>query len=276
PATATDPVLNVPPDTARTRLRHTANVLRSEFCKFRSVPSTFWTLIAAMASNLVIAALAAAFIPSHLSVQDKASTDAVRLSLAGIHLSQIAFGVLGALVITSEYSTGMIRATFAAVPQRRLVLTAKAAVFAAASLALGIASCVAGYALFEALLPSGSGLRSSLGDPGVLRAIVGGGLYLGVLGLLGLGIGAILRNSAGTIATLFGLLFVPTILISILPQSWQTTIGPYLPMNAGEQIYIAVHHEPHSLGPWTGFGVFCLYAAAALTAGFLTINRRDA
>ncbi len=269
------------PGSAQTRIepthaRHVSDVLRSEYCKFRSVPSTFWTLSAAVASNLVIAALAAIFIPSHMSAQDKASTDAVRLSLAGIHLSQIAFGVLGALVITSEYGTGMIRATFAAVPQRRLVLAAKTSVFAVAGLGLGIASCLAAYGLFEAFLPSGSGLRSSLGDPGVLRAVLGGGLYLAVLGLLGLGLGSILRSSAGTIATLFGLLFVPSILISILPQSWQSTVGPYLPMNAGEQIYIAVHHDPNSLGPWTGFGVFCLYAAVALTIAFLTINRRDA
>ena len=90
-------------------------------------------------------------------------------------------------------------------------------------------------------------MRSSLGDPGLLRAVIGGGLYLTVLGLLGLGLGAILRSSAATIATLFGLLFVPSILISILPDSWQTLVKPYLPMNSGEQIYIAVHHEPNTL-----------------------------
>ncbi len=91
---------------APTRAGHVAEVLRSEFCKLRSVPSTFWTLSAAVASNVMIAALAAIFIPSHLSAQDTASTDGVRLSLAGVHLSQVAFGVLGALVITSEYGTG--------------------------------------------------------------------------------------------------------------------------------------------------------------------------
>ncbi len=169
----------------------------------------------------------------------------------------------------------MIGATLAAVPQRRLVLAAKTTVFAVTAFVLGIASSFAAYYAFQAFLPNDS-LRSSIGDPGVLRAVIGGGLYLVALGLLGLGLGAIIRSSAGTIATLFGLLFVPSILISILPQSWQTTVGPYLPMNAGEQIYIAVHHEANSLGAWTGFGVFCLYAALALTVGFVLVNHRDA
>ncbi|MGI8867279.1 MAG: hypothetical protein ACR2F6_00115 [Mycobacteriales bacterium] len=264
-----------PTPLAPTRAHHVAEVLRSEFCKLRSVPSTLWTLSAALASNVVIAALAAIFIPTHLSAQDKATTDAVRLSLAGVHLSQIAFGVLGALVITSEYGTGMIRATLAAVPQRRLVLAAKTTVYAATALVVGIASSFAAYYAFRAFLPNDT-LPSSIGDPGVLRAVIGGGLYLVALGLLGLGLGAIIRSSAGTIAILFGLLFVPSILISILPQSWQGTVGPYLPMNAGEQVYIAVHHDTNSLGAWTGFGVFCLYAAAALAVGFVLINHRDA
>lgn len=252
-----------------------ADVLQSEFCKLRSVPSTFWTLVAAVASNVVLAALAAIFIPPHLSATDRENTDAVRLSLAGLHLSQIAIGVLGALVITSEYGTGMIRATLAAVPQRRRVIAAKALVFLATALIVGIASTVGAYFTFAAFL-SGDSLSSSIGDPGVLRAVIGGGLYLAALGLLGLGLGLIIRASAGTIATLFGMLFVPSILISILPNSWQSTIGPYLPMQAGEQIYIASHREANSLGPWTGFGVFCIYAAIALTAGLLLITRRDA
>ncbi|PZS32988.1 MAG: ABC transporter permease [Pseudonocardiales bacterium] len=257
------------------RSRHVAEVLRSELCKLRSVPSTFWTIGAALVSNVVLAALVAAFVAPSLSAHDKATADGVRLALAGVHLSQIAFGVLGALLITSEYGTGMIRATFAAVPQRRLVLAAKTTVFAGTALILAVASSFAAYYSFQAFLP-GTSLTPSITDPGVLRAVIGGGLYLTVLGLLGLGLGAIIRSSAGAIATLFGLLFVPTILISILPQPWQNIVGPYLPMNAGEQIYIAAHHEPHTLGSWTGFGVFCLYAALALAGGFALVNRRDA
>jgi ABC-2 type transport system permease protein len=254
---------------------HLADVLRSEFSKLRSVRSTFWTLTAAVVFNVVIAALAAIFIPGHLSAQDKATTDGVRLSLAGLHLSQIAFGVLGALVITSEYGTGLIRATLAAVPQRRLVLASKAIVFAATALIVGIIASFAAYYTFDAFLSDDS-LRSSITDPGVLRAVIGGGLYVMVLGLLGLGLGTIIRSSAGTIAALFSLLFVPSILVNLLPHAWQTTVGPYVPMQAGSQIFIAIHHDPNSLGAWTGFSVLCLYAALALAVGFVMINHRDA
>ena len=249
-------------------------VLRSEFLKLRSVRSTFWTLTAAVVFNLALAALAAIFLPSRLSVQEKGTVDAIRLSLAGLHLSQIAFGVLGVLVMTSEYTTGLIRATLSAVPQRRLVLAAKATVFATTALIVGTAASFAAYYLFQACL-SDEGLKSSINDPGVLRAVIGGGLYLAVLGLLGLGLGAIIRSSAGAIATLFGLLFVPPILLTLLPHTWQTTIGPYLPMDAGSQIFIA-HQEPGGLGAWPGFTVFCGYAALALVTGLVLINHRDA
>jgi ABC-2 type transport system permease protein len=182
--------------------------------------------------------------------------------------------VLGVLVITSEYGTGMIRASLSAVPRRRLLLAAKTIVFLGTALLVGVASSFAAYLTFQASL-SGDSLRSSIADPGVLRAVTGGGLYLAVLGLLGLGLGAILRSSAGAIAALFGVLFVPPLIMTLLPRSWQDTVGPYLPMQAGTAIY-TVRHEPGFLGTWSGFGVFCLYAAIALTAGFVLINHRDA
>jgi hypothetical protein len=224
--------------------------------------------------NVGLPALVAIVLPGHLSAHDKASLDAVRVSLGGIHLSQIAFGVLGVLVITSEYGTGMIRASLSAVPQRRLMLAAKAVVFAVTALIVGIFASFAAYFAFQAFL-SGNSLRSSIGDLGVLRAVTGGGLYLAVLGLFGLGLGAMIRVSAGAIATLFGVLFVPQILTQLLPQSWQATIAPYVPMEAGSQIF-SLHHEAGNLGAWSGFGVFCLYAAVALGVGFVLINRRDA
>ena len=252
------------------------DVLRSEFLKLRSVRSTFWTLAAAVASNIGLGALTAAILAGRLSAAEKATADGVRLALAGIHLSQVAFGVLGVLVITSEYGTGMIRATLSAVPQRRTVLAAKAIVFAGTALVVGTLSSFGAYFAFQAALPAGDSLKSALSDPGVLRAVSGGGLYLAMLGLLGLGLGAVIRVSAGAIATLFGLLFVPSILLAMLPHTWQTTIGPYVPMQAGEQIYVAVSHEAAALAPWTGFAVFTLYAALALGAGFFLIIRRDA
>jgi ABC-2 type transport system permease protein len=270
------------PDNSTTMTQHAArghvpgwlDVVRSELCKLRSVRSTWWTLGGGAAANIVVAALIALFLPSHLSVAEKATLDSVRVSLAGLHLSQITFGVLGALVITSEYSTGMIRASLAAVPRRRQLLAAKALVFTAAALVAGVLSSLAAFFVFQLCL-SDEALQTSITDPGVLRAVIGGGLYLTALGLLGLGLGAVLRSSAGAIATLFGMLFVPPILISLLPATWQDNVGAYLPMIAGDTIY-SLHREANALGPWTGFAVFCLYAATALAAAFLLINRRDA
>jgi len=269
PATATIPLISGRP------LPRYADVLRSEFCKLRSVRSTFWALAAAVMFNVVVAALLAILLPGHLSAHEKATLDSVRASLGGLHLSQIAIGLLGTLAITSEYSTGMIRASLAAVPQRRVMLTAKMAVFTASVLVTGIIASFAAYLVFQALLPAGDVMRTSLAGPGVLRAVTGAGLYLAVLGLLGFGLGAVIRSSAGAVAALFGLLFIPSLLAALLPASWQDTIGPYLPMNAGDTIY-TVQHQVHTLQPWPGFGVFCLYAAAALAAGFVLISHRDA
>lgn len=250
------------------------DLLRSELFKLRSVRSTIWTLLAAVVANIALAALAAVFLPSRLSSQDLAGVDSVRLALAGLHLSQIAIGVLGVLAVTSEYSTGMIRATLAAVPRRRMLLAAKALVFAVTALTVGVLACFAAYFAFQTPLSTGP-LTSSITDPGVARAVAGGGVYLAVLGLLGLGLGAVLRSSAGAIATLFGLLFVPVILLDLLPHGWRTTLGPYLPMNAGDAIY-SLHRETGGLTPAAGLGVLGLYAALALATGFVLIKHRDA
>jgi len=273
----TQPAGTTPETTDIVYGRHRAfhNVIRSEFAKFFTIRSTYWMLLAAIVFNVGLAAALAIFIPGALSTQDMAAVDPTRLSLGGLHLSQIVFGVLGVLIITSEYGTGAIRTTLAAIPQRRRVLAAKAIVFATTTLILGISSSFAAFLAFQAFLPS-DGLRTTLADPGVLRAVFGGGLYVTVLGLLGLGLGATIRSSAGAIAALLGLLFVPPLLTGLLPPTWQTTIRPYVPMEAGSQIFIAVNNDPNGLDPWVGFGVLTLYAATALTIGFVLIRHRDA
>src|SRR5215472_10398952 len=174
-------------------LAESSGVLRSELRKLRSVRSTFWALAAAVAFNVVVAAALAIFLPGRLSPHEKATIDSVRVSLGGLHLSQLAIGLLGVLAITSEYGTGMIRATLAAVPQRRLMLAAKAIVLAAATLTAGIAASFAAYAVFQAFLPAGDAMRTTLATPGALRAVIGAGLYLAVLALLGFGLGAVFR-----------------------------------------------------------------------------------
>ena len=255
---------------------HAAEVLAAEWHKLRSVRSTWWTLAAVTGFNVVTAAVLGIVLPGAMSARDQSAAHPVELTLAGLHLSQVAVGVLGVLVITSEYTSGMIRATLAAVPARRLMLAAKTAVLAAVAVTAGLATCYAAYFAFQVFLPASSPLRVSLSSPGTARAVTGAGLYLAVLALAGLGLGAILRSSAGAITALFGMLFVPTLIMAVLPASWQTGIGPYLPMSAAEAIYsTGTGHQAH-LAPWAGFGVFCGYTAAALIAGFILIGRRDA
>jgi hypothetical protein len=253
-----------------------ANLLRAELVKLGTIRTAYWALVVAFASNIGFAALAAAVLAPRLKSSELAHVDVVQLAMAGLHLSQIAYGVLGALIITGEYGSGMIRTTFAAVPRRRTVLAAKGLVFAGVALITATVSTAVAYAAFLATLPANTLSGTGLSDPGVARAVLGGGLYLTVYGLLGFGLGALLRSSTATIATLLGVLFVPPLLLNLLPGSWKVTIGPYIPMQSGSQIFVAARREAASLAPWTGFGVFCLYAAVALLAGIAMINRRDA
>lgn len=251
-----------------------AGVVRSELSKLLSVRSTYWTLGAALVFNVGLAALLAIFLPDQLSAADRADLEPARISLGGIHLAQVAFGILGVLVITSEYATGLIRTSVSAVPDRRLLLAAKGASFAMVALAAGAVACFAAYFAFQVAL-SDTSLRSSLTDPGVLSALVGGGLFLVLLGLLGLGVGAVVRSSAAAVAVLMGVLFVPPILLELLPGTWNDAVGAYVPMRAGSQVF-ALHEEAGALSPWAGMGVFALYTATALGLALFLIDRRDA
>jgi ABC-type transport system involved in multi-copper enzyme maturation permease subunit len=206
--------------------------------------------------------------------QRKAEFSAITLPLRGLFLAQLAVGVLGVLVISGEYSTGMIRATLSAVPRRLPVLWAKAAVFAAVTLVLMLISSFAAFFGGQLFLSS-QNLQTTLSAPGALRIVVGVALYLTVVGLLGVALGALIRNTAGAIAAVFGLLLVLPVLGEVLPPSWGKHVTPYLPSNAGQAL-LSVHPDPGGLAPWTGFGLFCLYALAALTAAAILLRRRDA
>jgi ABC-2 type transport system permease protein len=260
------------------------DVLRSEWTKLRSVRSTYWT--AAVAALCIVALgvfmcvrysqLIPADGPGKLYGFDPTLT-----SLDGLFLAQIAVGTLGVLVITSEYATGMIRTTFSAVPQRRLVLAAKALVFGGATLVaaevLSFLTFGVGQAILGGTDPGRSGITpsASLGDPGVLRAVAGAGLYLAAVGLLGFGLGAMIRHTAGALSAFFGLLFGASVLTDLLPTGWRNAVLPYMPANAGSDIFTVVPSHD-ALAPWTGLGVFCLYAAVALAIGCVVIKRRDA
>ena len=267
-----------PPSTAaRTVGRLLPAVMRSEWTKLRSVRSTVWALLATIGitvgfGSLFCLAYTARY--DRLGPGERRSVDPTLLSLRGLFLSSLAIGVLGVLVMSSEYATGMIRATFTAVPQRRAVLAAKAVVFCAVALIVGAASAFAAFGAGQAILHR-KHLGTSLSDPTVLRAVVGGGIYLTIVGLLGLTLGAILRRTAGAIATLVGLVFVADLLVEALPSPWDTDIGKLLPGNAGLALF-SVHPNPDRLASGRALVVLLLWLAVAFVAATLCLTRRDA
>jgi ABC-2 type transport system permease protein len=250
-------------------------VVRSEWTKLRSVRSTRWALFTAVLATIGIAALACAIASHHyaqMSPRDRADFHPLEVNLAGVQLAQLAIGVLGVLVITAEYSTGMIRSSFTAVPKRLPVLWAKAIVYGLTLLALMIPAVLVAFVVGEALF-SRHHINIPFSHPGVARAVIGAALYLTVVGLFGLGLGAILRNTAGGIASFAAIMFVLPPLMNVLPSTWNTAASPYLPLAAGESILSI--NQGNNLSPWAGFALFCGYAAAALAVAAVLLVRRD-
>jgi len=257
--------------------------LRSELTKIRSVRSTYWSLIALVVITIGISALFAyghaqnfSQMPPFAQTHQKAQfiQQATETSLFGLILGQLVIAVLGALTITSEYSTGMIRTSLSVMPRRGVWFAAKAVVFGAIALVVGLVTSFASYFVGQAIL-STQHINSSIGQPGVLRAVIGGGLFLGVCGLLSFGLGAVLRHTAGAITASIGLLFVLYILSGFLPNNWAVHIDKWIPFNAGGAIW-ENQSGTAMFSPWTGFAVFCAYAAIALGAGLILFRKRDA
>ena len=252
-----------------------ARVALSEWTKLRSVRSTRYSLAAAVAFTIGLAALACAVVAHHypsMSLQDRADFHPLEVNLVGVQLAQLAIGILGILVITGEYSTGMIRASMTAVPRRLPVLWAKALVYGLVTAALMIPAVLVAFFIGQSIL-SRHHINTVFTDPGVARALFGAALYLTVVGLFGLGLGAIVRNTAGGIATFVAIMFVLPPLMNVLPTSWDDAASPYLPLAAGEAI-MSVTPGNH-LAPWAGLALFCGYAAAALAVGAVLLVRRD-
>ena len=252
-----------------------ARVLRSEWTKLRTQPSAGWALLSAAVLIIgfgILYSLLREARPPH-GAAAAGAFDPAAVSLAGVQLAQIAAGVLGVLLITSEYASGLIRASFAAVPRRLPVLWGKATLLA--TVAVSLPAAVAAFLAGQSILGR-QHLAVSLSHPGVARAVLGSALYLAVAALLGLGLGALLRSTAGAISVLFGLLFAVQIAAAFLPGKWSGEVGRFLPATAGQAV-TTVHPDPAvSLAPWTGFGLFCLYAAAVLGVAAMRMRRGDA
>jgi hypothetical protein len=251
-------------------------VARMEWLKLRSVRSTWWTLLVLAAALIGLAILV--MVHQHwatMSAADRASFDPTNDSYAGLAIGQLAIGVLGVLAVSSEFSSGMIRATFAAVPRRPQVLAAKAAIVAAVTLVAGEVLAFAAFAIGQAVLKSPAP-HATLAQPGVLRAVLMAGAYPTLIGLIGLGLGALIRHTAGAISAVVGVLFVLPLILVPLGTSIQHSAGRFMPMLIAENSMTAVKPVPHSLSPGLGFAMLCLYAAAALAAGGWALVRRDA
>jgi ABC-2 type transport system permease protein len=273
-ASATGAGLDLPRSAGRVTF---AGALRSEFTKIRSVRSTYWTLFAMFVVVVGFGALASWGRAAH-GGQPGPFFDPTRQSLAGLYIGQLIIGVLGVLVISSEYSTGMIRATLTTNPHRGLVIAAKSVVFTLVALVASLITAFTSFFLGQALMSSHH-ISTTIGSPDVLRAVIGGALFLTACGVLAFGLGLLLRHSAGGIGTMVGLLFVVTILVNFLPQSWQNDVDKWIPALAGGQIWMTKAQPPGStpmFGPWPSFAVLCGWAAIVLAAAVILFRKRDA
>jgi len=253
------------------------DVLRSEWTKLRSVRSTFWALTVTVVLGVGLGAVISAAVAhgyARSSASSKLSWDPTGVSLAGVAVASLAIAVLGVLFISSEYSSGMIRTSLIAVPKRGWVLAAKSLVFAAATFVVGEVTSFTAFCVGQALI-SGHAPYATLGDPGVARAVAGAGLYLTALAVLSVAAGALLRHSAAGIACLVAVLFVLPGIAQALPDSWRNQVTEFWPTQAGGQI-TSVHIAAHSLQPWPGFGVMCLFVAIVYAIAWTLLDRRDA
>jgi hypothetical protein len=251
-----------------------ARVFHSEWIKMRSLRSTALTLLAAVVTMVAAGWLfgwATNAQWSTTSPQQLAAFNPVDTTLAGYNLAQLAVGVLGVLLVTGEYATGMVRATFGAVPSRLPVLWAKAALYAGVTFALMLTAGLVAFVGGQQFLGT-HGTR--LSAPGALRAIIGVAGYLTLIGVFAVALGFIIRSTAGGVATVFGLLLVLPGLGLLLPASWQDHVLPYLPSNAGASMF-SVHTATGSLSPSLSLLVLLGWVAAALAGAALALARRD-
>jgi ABC-type transport system involved in multi-copper enzyme maturation permease subunit len=251
-------------------------VFRSEWTKLYSLRSTRYALLATVILSIGLGVLASALTVSRwatMSAADKASFNPLNTSLLGVEFGVLAIGVLGVLLITGEYTTGMIRSTMTAVPKRLPVLWGKAVVYALVALAISVPSAFIAFFAGQAIL-SGQHIQIAFSHPGVPGAVLGAAGYLTLVGLFAMGLGAILRSTAAGIATFAGIMFVLPPLVSILPASVANSIDPYLPSNAGRAIMEFGHHA-NTLSPAAGLAVFAGYVAVVIAAAAVLLVRRD-
>ncbi|WP_372515900.1 ABC transporter permease [Streptantibioticus silvisoli] len=250
-------------------------VMRSEWTKVRSVRSTGWTLglavVITVGLGLLISWLSARNFHS-MSPGDQVTFDPTYVSFAGMGLGQLLMIVFGVLVVSNEYSTGMIRTSLAAVPQRGMFLFAKIAVATALVFVVGMVTSFVTFFVGQAALGDHG---ADLGDPGVLRAVFGGALYLTLIAMFAMGCAAMLRGPLLSLAILMPFFFLISNILNNVSATQK--VARYLPDQAGQRIMMVIGDgggRPY--GPWTGLAIMAAWVAAALLGGYVMVKRRDA
>lgn len=272
--TTLTPVVATPAQGTRPHYKVTfPRVLRSEWSKFLSLRSTWITLGVALLITVLVGVLSAYRYSPGGRGPGADVHDAVGLALRGIELAQLAVGVLGVLATAGEYTTGMIRSTFAAVPKRLPVLWSKSLIYFGVVLVVATAGAFASFLGGEHFL-SGKAIALTLSSSGVLRSLLGAGVYLALVAVFGAGLGMLVRSVAGGISLVVGTLMLLPVLLDILPTNWRTDVSPYLPGNAGSSIY-TLHTDSTVLSPGSGLWVFIGWVAVVLAAAAYRVKRSD-
>jgi ABC-2 type transport system permease protein len=259
-----------------------SDALRAEWTKLRTVPGTAWMLTGICVLTVAVGAATAAV--TRCGAGTGCAIDPTKVSLTGIEVGEAVVAALAVLVISGEYSTGMIRTTFTAMPRRWIVLAAKAAVLTGLVLAAAVVA-VAGSLAAGRLILTGNGITAahgfavvSLAHGPTVRAAAGSVLYLALVGLLSLGIATIVRDSAAATGAVLGILYVPPVIALFLGSepTWQRWVERYSPANAGLAILNTTGVHNLVISPWAGLGVLAAWAAAALLAAGVLLQLRDA
>ncbi|AEW96571.1 MULTISPECIES: ABC transporter permease [Streptomycetaceae] len=250
-------------------------VLRSEWTKLRSVRSTAWTLSLAALITVGLGLLLSWLTNrqfDHMTPRERLTFDPTYTSFAGMTIGQLLMIVFGVLVVSAEYSTGMIRTSLAAVPQRGVLLGCKVAVATGLAVAVGMVTAFAAFFAGQAVLGAH---HTTIGEPGVLRAVVGGGLYLTLITVFAMGVAAMLRGPLLSLAILMPFFFLISGVLGVVGATRK--VARYLPDQAGQKVMMVLaSHDDRPYGPWTGLGIMALWVVAALAGGYLTLRRRDA
>lgn len=250
------------------------HVLRAEWIKFWSVRSTRWSLVALVAMGIGLTVLVSA--TSAESIADGSAGEAPESFVTwGMMIAQVTAVVLGALYVTSEYGTGLVRATFAAVPRRGRVVAAKLLVLCSVLFVAGTLTATVGYVAGNWFLEA-EGVGVPLDGDGVIRSLYGNGLYLAALGALTLGVGLLVRHTAAALSIVLGLVFVVANMAFLLPGSWGETVADVIPGNAGHTLTTPVAFNPTLMDAWPGFAVLVAEVAVVVALGWLSVLRRDA